>query len=596
MILPKKLLSCLLTIGLLCSCNQTTNKSESESISVLDTVKDYVNLPEFRLSSVLDVVETETRLGYKMKVPYSDTYHITFTENVKKYTIYDYIGNLICESTETFTTPQLEKDEIVYVVIEGNETNHVIQTELYATNHVSVLPYESVFETDPTKLDVYGDSSVNPLKPAKINYKKREGGTYINSNNPEKLSTDDLNKALCRNELEGDVFFTFEHNNMSTPFYYGYQVRNNTNNKLYITIQNIGFQLDGPGTWLGEDEWIKFYNTKFEFDPSNWTEEQQANFESWYNFSGEYQSNNHQPMTIVLPPNEQIYVMGGTTSDSYLNFNAYNTANRKVANGCSNAAVLFSVSGGKADGAFYIYDDPANIVNNTTHQGYVVERNGINYGSQYIGYDTCHGVVDNEAVWTFNDITLPQRLPVTFTNYYQDNVSQTGAPYSEIQSTAHQQTLSYWGTHLNPQNNSTVVGTDMTRYITIDSVTKQEIVIDANHYDGRGSLANIGNWMIDYQDRFTFVNQGTVDRTITLALTDNGSSAVMVRDAEGKILDKKYTLTRVETFPYSLRGNVEYHSYLYSLIVPAHSVIQVTLEYNLLANSSGYLKHTVYLD
>lgn len=175
MILPKKLLSCLLTIGLLCSCNQTTNKSESESISVLDTVKDYVNLPEFRLSSVLDVVETETRLGYKMKVPYSDTYHITFTENVKKYTIYDYIGNLICESTETFTTPQLEKDEIVYVVIEGNETNHVIQTELYATNHVSVLPYESVFETDPTKLDVYGDSSVNPLKPAKINYKKREG-------------------------------------------------------------------------------------------------------------------------------------------------------------------------------------------------------------------------------------------------------------------------------------------------------------------------------------------------------------------------------------------------------------------------------------
>ena len=301
-------------------------------------------------------------------------------------------------------------------------------------------------------------------------------------------------------------------------------------------------------------------------------------------------------MTIVLPPNEQIYVMGGTTSDSYLNFNAYNTANRKVANGCSNAAVLFSVSGGKADGAFYIYDDPANIVNNTTHQGYVVERNGINYGSQYIGYDTCHGVVDNEAVWTFNDITLPQRLPVTFTNYYQDNVSQTGTPYSEIQSTAHQQTLSYWGTHLNPQNNSTVVGTDMTRYITIDSVTKQEIVIDANHYDGRGSLANIGNWMIDYQDRFTFVNQGTVDRTITLALTDNGSSAVMVRDAEGKILDKKYTLTRVETFPYSLRGNVEYHSYLYSLTVPAHSVIQVTLEYNLLANSSGFVKHTVYLD
>ncbi len=596
MILPKKLLCCLLSVGLLCSCNQTPKKSESESISVLDTVKDYVNLPEFRFSSILDVVQDEARIGYKMKVPYSDTYHITFTENVKKYTIYDNVGNLICESTQTFTTPELEKNEIIYVVIEGNNLNKTIQTDVYATNHLSVLPYDSVFETDPSKLSVYGNENTSPLKPAEISYKKREGGTYINSNNPEKLSTDDLNKALCRNELEGEVFFTFEHNNMATPFYYGYQVKNNTNNNLYITIQNIGVQYDGPGSWLGEDEWIKFYNTEFEFDSSNWNEEQQANFESWYNFAGNYKSNNHQPITIVLPPNEQIYVMGGTTSDSYLNFNSFNTANKKVSGGCSNAAVLFHVNGGKADGAFYIYDDPAKIVNNTTHQGYVVERNGVNYGSQYIGYDTCNGVVENEAVWTFNDVTQPQRLPVTFTNYYADNVSSTGTPYGKINSTAHKQSLSYWGTHLNPQNNSAVVGTDMTRYITIDSVTKQEIVIDSDHYDGRGALANIGNWMIDYQDRFTFVNQGTVDRTITLALTDNGSCAVMLRDAQGNILDKKYTLTRVETFPYNLRGTVENHSYLYSLTVPAHSVIQVTLEYNLLANSSGFVKHTVYLD
>ena len=248
MILPKKLLCCLLSVGLLCSCNQTPKKSESESISVLDTVKDYVNLPEFRFSSILDVVQDEARIGYKMKVPYSDTYHITFTENVKKYTIYDNVGNLICESTQTFTTPELEKNEIIYVVIEGNNLNKTIQTDVYATNHLSVLPYDSVFETDPSKLSVYGNENTSPLKPAEISYKKREGGTYINSNNPEKLSTDDLNKALCRNELEGEVFFTFEHNNMATPFYYGYQVKNNTNNNLYITIQNIGVQYDGPGS------------------------------------------------------------------------------------------------------------------------------------------------------------------------------------------------------------------------------------------------------------------------------------------------------------------------------------------------------------
>ena len=600
MIVPKKMLCCLLAIGLLSSCNQKTQKptekpTESESISVLDTIKDYVDYPEFRLSSIVDGVTTNQPTGYKMKVPYSDTYQIKFINNVKNIKIYDYIGNLICESEKDFTTKKLDKGETIYMVIEPIKQNDIVETEVMATNNQSVLPYESIFETDPKTLAVTGDDDISPLKPAEISYKKREGGTYINSNNPEKLSTNDLNKALCRNQLEGDVFFTFEHNNMSTPFYYGYQVRNTTNRNLYITIQNIGVQFDGPGTWLGEDEWIKFYNTKFEFDTSNWTEDQWATFNELYGFGGNYVSANHQPVTIVLPPNEQIYVMGGTTIDSYLNYNAFNTANHLVSNGCSNAAVLFSVNGGKADGAFYVYDDPANLVNNTTHQGYVVSRNGVNYGSQYIGYDTCHGVVEAEATWYFNDMTLATKLPVTYTNYYADQVSQTGTPYSKIESTPHKKTYSYWATHLNPQAGHDVVGTDMTRYITIDSVTKQEIVIDSDHYDGRGQLANIGNWMIDYQDRYNFVNQGTVDRTLTLALVDNGSTAVMIRDANGNVLESKYTMSRVEKFNYNLKGTVESWSYLYEVTVPAHSVLQLTLEYNLLANSSGYMKHCIYL-
>ena len=41
----------------------------------------------------------------------------------------------------------------------------------------------------------------------------------------------------------------------------------------------------------------------------------------------------------------------------------------------------------------------------------------------------------------------------------------------------------------------------MTKYITIDNVTKQEVIIDPEHFDGKGELANIGNWMVDYIDQ-----------------------------------------------------------------------------------------------
>ena len=194
-------------------------------------------------------------------------------------------------------------------------------------------------------------------------------------------------------------------------------------------------------------------------------------------------------------------------------------------------------------------------------------------------------------MFKFNDNFNSQRLPVTYTNYYKDGVSSKGTPYAKIDSTAHVQTLNYWTTHLSPQSSHAAVGTDMTRYITVDSKTRKEVIIDADHYDGTGSLANIGNWMIDYQDRFTLVNTGSRERTITLALKDGGSIAVMTRDANGNILDKKYTISRVQTF----RFDNEDFSYVYSIKVPAHSVKQVTLEYNLLANSYGAIKHIVHL-
>ena len=296
-----------------------------------------------------------------------------------------------------------------------------------------------------------------------------------------------------------------------------------------------------------------------------------------------------------------MYVMGGTTSDSYRQINVFNTANRKVKGGCSNAAVLFSINGGTAEGAFYVYEDQEYIKNNTTHQGYITHKPGyvddngqeIQYGRQYIGYDNCHGVVDNEVTWYFNDVTSPQELPVTYTNYYKDFVEKTGEPYSKIDVLPHiwggmsNTRINSWLTHLNPHSSNNAVGTDMTAYYTINE-NGENIVIDYQHYDGHGMLANVGNWMIDYQDDFNFVNQGNKDREVTITL--NGDTiAAMMRDENGKVIPgtEKYTLSRIDNSTYS---------YEYTLTVPAHSVKQVTLEYNLLANSYGAITHKVILN
>ncbi len=594
-----KTLLLFLSLSCLCACHKNDKNNSSNSTNTSTTIVEKSKYPRF--SSTFDVSNNNDVFNYQMIVPYDDQYDITFhSSQVSRYIILDENGQELYNETDDFVAT-LKKDQVVTIQIHAIGKQN-IQTNVTAKNHVAVLPYETSFEFDATTADTVGDPSVNPLKPAVINYVKRAGGTYINSNNPEKLEDYDLNKALIRNTLEGDVFFTFEHNNYATKaFYYGYQVYNNNDHAIYVTVQNIGFQLDGPGSWLGQDEWIQFYNTLFTYDDSSWSESQWETFYSDYNFSKEYTPAKNQPITYILPAGQKMYVMGGTTSDSYRQINVFNTANRKVKGGCSNAAVLFSINGGTAEGAFYVYEDPEYIKNNTTHQGYITHKPGyvddngqeIQYGRQYIGYDNCHGVVDNEVTWYFNDVTSPQELPVTYTNYYKDFVEKTGEPYSKIDVLPHiwggmsNTRINSWLTHLNPHSSNNAVGSDMTAYYTINE-NGENIVIDYQHYDGHGMLANVGNWMIDYQDDFNFVNQGNKDREVTITL--NGDTiAAMMRDENGKVIPgtEKYTLSRIDNSTYS---------YEYTLTVPAHSVKQVTLEYNLLANSYGAINHKVILN
>ena len=596
----KILIMCLCLIGL-ASCNIGGDENgNSEGGSAVENTVDltlFKDCKELRFSSYFGGADLGLVHYLKQVAPYDDSYKI----KTNKYTtckFYDKDGYILAtvEPNKALTI-ELAANDILYTVAITDAEEHNIEYEVELVEHKSLLPYDPINLVDGDALLKEDKSSVDPLKPAQLSYIKREGGLYINCNNPEKLTDSCLNVALTRNDVSNqEVFFTFEHNNMITgSFYYGYQVINKGSEDVYITVKNIGFQLDGAGCWLGEKEWTDFYNTEFRIkNLANYTEGQLKNFEAYFGFCDTYENPNYQPITYRIPAGKHIYVMGGTTKDSYNKINVFQTANKKVSGGCSNGAVLFEVVGDNVEAAFYAYKNPENVqIDNQTHQGYVAMQNGHEYGRQLIGYDNCHGVVDANLTWEFSDLTEAQYLPVTYTNYYMDGVKGSGnTPYGKIDSTAHVQNGREWTTHINPQNNNKAVGTDMTKYYTIDS-EGNEICIDSDHYDGLGYTANIGNWMIDYMENYTFVNHGSKERNIKLSFTNTGSVAVLVRDAEGKYIEgtAQYTIcTTSGAYGQPIMDIFEYY-----VVVPANGYLQFTVEYNLLANSSGYIKHTAEL-
>ena len=133
----------------------------------------------------------------------------------------------------------------------------------------------------------------------------------------------------------------------------------------------------------------------------------------------------------------------------------------------------------------------------------------------------------------------------------------------------------------------------MTRYITVNQEGRT-IVIDNDHLDGHGNVTNLGNWMVDYLDCFTFVNQGDQDREININMINTGSLCVFVRDKHGKVKlgSPMFTIMQKEN------ADPEYHihnDFNYSVKVKARSILQFYVEYNLLANSCGNVIHKVTL-
>ena len=529
----------------------------------------------FKLSTIVDETLDSGVRSYSVIAPYTDTYNLKCTKS-SKIVVYD--EEKILKEGETELDVSLEKGKNYGVRIETNNAKTKFKLHTTAKENTINLPYDVAIPEDITNISLES-SNYDPLEPATIDYKKREGGTYIYSNNPELIPADSVGKAFMRNQdLTGEIFFTFEHANYSgKDLYLGYQLKNEGSKDVFVTVDNIGYQ--AGGTWFGQYAWFDYYNTSFAL-PNNYIEspEMYANYDYAYL---RYSPRIYKPTTYRLPAGQYFYVIGGTTQDAYNNISVDDSADKILGvNKCANGNVKFTVSGGSVTGTFYAYDDIAQVLANPEQQGYRVG----NYAAQYSGIANHAGVIDNYSSWTFNDSTKAGDLPVSYTNYYDENRPAKTNPYQEYNNTAHTVTGALsWITHLNPQNDHRAVGMDMVDFTWVDGFG-EPVVIDNNHADGSGSPANTANWMIEYQEHFTFINQGDTDRKITINYKDGGTLAMMVRDSNtGEVISTGYSMGQAQL------------NYSYTLTIKAHSVKQITMQYVLVACSYGNVTHWVSL-
>ena len=576
----KRMLSLCLTLALLLGMTGCAKKpADSQTPAEQEqTAIQTDNTEAFRLSSVTDVTDDDATRVYLVKAPYTDTYTIT-PDGASSVTLYEGANALV--SGEGTLSVALNEGAEYALEVKTAKAGEMFSLKTEAQNHLITLPYDVNTPTDVTNIALESDGT-DPLKPAEIAYVPREGGTYIYSNNPEQFRPNHVNQAFMRNEgLTGEVYVTFEHANYSgDAVYLGYQLKNDTDHDVYVTITNVGYQ--SSGTWFGQLAWYDFYNTKFEL-PNGYYNENGTVSSKYSSFPDyayrDYTPRVYQPTTYRLPAGEYFWAIGGTSEDAYLKLNIDDSANELLNNiKCANGNVKFTVTGGELTGTMYAYNDAAAIADHPEALGYVAGG----YAQQYSGIAHHHGVIDNYVTWTFSDETKDGSLPVTYTNYYDPKQPSQTAPYAAYDSLPNTVTsATSWMTHLNPQNDHKAIGTDMVEFIWHDE-DGNEIVIDNDHADGAGLPANTANWMIEYQDHFTLVNQGDTDRKVKLSFKDHGTLAMLVRDSQtGEVLKARYTMGLCE----------ENISYSYVVTVPAHSVKQITMDYLLVACSYGSVKH-----
>ncbi len=451
---------------------------------------------------------------------------------------------------------------------------------------------------------------------AEVVYKKRAGGAYIYSNNPEMLASADVGQALLRNRgLTGECFFTYEHSNHTgAPFFLGYKLINEGDSPVKVTVHNIGNQVRGE--WLGQREWSDFYSLKFDLPDDYWMEDGKTVNPIYV--GGDYIDYTPQiytPEVFEIPAGGYLWVIGGTSGDRAFGSLSGKTADQAVLVGkCANGAVRFTVEGGSVTGTFWCYAEPSECDEGKPEQGYITSRDGRNYAAQYKGIDPdTVGLAEAEIVWFINDATKAGKLPVQYKTRRDPGHLSVSTPYTKLNLREFEVKGDTWLTSLNPNDNPTAVGTDM---ITFECVTTdgKRVRIDNETTDGEGKKANTGNWMMQNGTNFTFVNAGTRDRTVRLYTRNTGVLAVIIRDESGKILEQKLLLQPYNfDHPDNAFAGVDKslltekngrwwfrvadgrpfcdvwdeRSLAYTLTVPAHQTVRISEDDLILANSCG---------
>lgn len=530
------------------------------------------------------------------------------------------------ELTSEQTENQLTKDGYTMKKTE-TENGYTLELEFaqkeYNENN---QPFDNRFYYGKKTLEIGGLAS----RRAEIAYEKRACGSYIYSNNPEMLAPEDIGQAILRNsDLEGDVIFTYEHSNHTgVPVYFGYQLLNEGDTEVTVTVSNLGFQPDGE--WLGQRSWSDYFNYRFELPEDYFREDGSVNPIYVGCDYIDYTPKARKPVSFKIPAGEYIYVLGGTSADAYGNANVFGSADTPILPGkCSNAVVKFNVSGGSVTGTFYVYTNASQVQANPKEQGFITERFNsktqkmTDYSKQYKGIDYTAGLIESNITFVVDDSTRAGRLPVKYTKYYDPDFAKKNTPYAQYTLAPKELRADHWVTALNPNGVDKAIGTDMMVFNCVDT-DGNHIIIDTEHADSSGEPANIGNWMVQYTDNFTLVNAGDKARTFTFFKRGNsGVLFVMTRDDSGNILNAKAL-----TGPYSfgsldecfagvnkdllIQKNgrwwfkvadgrpycdvIDERSEVIQITVEPNSVKRISIDYVILGNSNGGTTHWVTVD
>lgn len=545
-------------------------------------MKNLINKVPMYISNIDGQTNFEKSISFMFYVPNTDTYYFSSKE-AHKITIYDENEKELISGNIFSLTLDANKKYYVEIETLNPLTDFYLSVKSH-NKHVDV-PYDINIEHDGKDIPLAETVKGNPLKPALIEAKKRNGGTYLYSNIPEAMPIEAVGSILMQNkDISGDCFLTIEHQNCTgLPYVYmGYRICNTNDHDLYVTVRNIGYQVDG--SWLGEKSWMDYYGVKYKMNIESFNEEKKKWFKDYLNFDINYIPNPMAPTTYRIPSGKYIYVMGGTTEDAYKNINVNNSANLPIKpHCCANGNAFFTLINGSANGELCAYVD-----HNTVNSKDTPIQNFRRYGEKddmggRIGSSNHHGVIDINPVWVFNDETPSQNLPVKYYPYYADSLKDKYEPLEPIVgSYKHEYVGDAWKTHLSSQLHHDYLGEDIVENDTYWN--GKEIHLSPNMANPAGNIWDFGNWMIEYQENCVFVNQGDKDRKLRFYLSNAGSLFVIIKDEFGNILDCVATLI-------TCTGKKE----IYECVIPAHTRKIVSVQFVLAANNGGSVVHEVEL-